>query len=196
LSLRYTRGIVDRYRLLNQRLKDLEGKPGREIFDSVFPPNEDWAEPFQVLADNFVAEWNIAEILDALRTNITQPELPSEVGYVRIMSLHRSKGLTADNVIITGVVEGLVPTRLQDLKPEEQERHIEEQRRLFYVALTRAKKTLVLSSFLSLPRKLAYEMGAAVRGGNKDTACSISSTFLGELGGECPSPVVGETWNY
>ena len=196
LSIRYTTRIVDRYRLLNQHLNRIDGQSGQGIFNHVFPPDQSWTEPFRAIADDSVTEWTVDEILDALRTNITQPELPSEVGYVRIMSLHKSKGLNADHVIVTGVIEGLIPTRDQNLAFEEQMRHIEEQRRLFYVALTRARRTLVLSSVLSLPRALAYRMGAVVQGGNRDSADTISSTFLGELGPECPQPVSGEDWDY
>jgi DNA helicase-2/ATP-dependent DNA helicase PcrA len=51
------------------------------------------------------------EFLDELRTDITQPELPGTQGpSVRIMSLHKSKGLTARLVVIAGCVAGILPS--------------------------------------------------------------------------------------
>ena len=81
----------------------------------------------------------------ACARGITQPELPTDVDYVRVMSLHKSKGLTADLVAVVGCVEGLVP-RLEGDSPEEQDAKLEEQRRLFYVAVTRTTRVLILSS--------------------------------------------------
>lgn len=196
LSIRYTTGLADRYRLLIQHLGGLVTRSGREIFDTIFPADQDWAEPFRTIAEDSVEEWTVEKILDALRTNITQPELPSNVGYVRVMSLHKSKGLNADHVIVTGFIEGLIPTRDENLPFEEQMRRTEEQRRLFYVAITRAKKTLALSSVRSLPRALAYKIGARVQGGNRDMADTIASSFLSQLGSESPRPVYGEEWTY
>jgi len=125
--------------------------------------------------------------------------LPTDVEYIRVMSLHKSKGLTADHVFVTGLLEGLLPSQdsNSDATFEGQMRYVEEQRRLFYVAITRPKKTLVLSSVLNLPRSLAYNIGAKVqKGGTKDFALTISSTFLSELGQSSPKPIIGTDWKY
>ncbi len=191
--------LVDRYELLLQRLQELEGKRGREILSILFPPAQGWAEPFHDLAGNLDLEenWGAVELLNALRTGITQPDLPTDVDYIRVMSLHKSKGLTADHVIVTGCIEGLIPSSPNDeLSIVEQERFREEQRRLFYVAVTRARKTLVLSSVRSLPRSVAHQMRARVGGGNQEMADTIASTFILELGPQCPTPVYGPNWKY
>lgn len=63
---------------------------------------------------------------------------------VRLMTVHASKGLEFSYVFITGLEEGLFPhDRNMDENVSEEE--AEEERRLFYVALTRAKKKLFLS---------------------------------------------------
>lgn len=63
---------------------------------------------------------------------------------VRLMTVHASKGLEFSHVFITGLEEGLFPhDRNSDNKVSEDE--AEEERRLFYVAVTRAKKKLFLS---------------------------------------------------
>lgn len=61
---------------------------------------------------------------------------------VTLMTVHAAKGLEFDIVFVTGMEEGLFPH--QGMNPEE-ERDQEEERRLFYVAVTRAKNALYLT---------------------------------------------------
>lgn len=199
LSMLDIPGIWDRYKLLVQHLEKLRTAPVEEVRDKIFPDDQEWAKPFRAMIDDSedsTDDNTLENMLDSLRTNITQPELPSVVDYIRIMSLHKSKGLNADHVVITGCIEGLIPSRNTDLSFDEQVRFVEEQRRLFYVAITRPKKTLVLSSVLSLPRALAHKMGANQLGSNRRVARTITSAFIGELGSQCPKPVSGNEWVY
>lgn len=83
---------------------------------------------------------------------------------VLLMSIHAAKGLEFDHVFIIGLEEGLFP-HSRALMDKAQ---MEEERRLFYVALTRAKKTLLLSF---ARRRLLY---GRVSG-------SIVSRFLSEI---------------
>ena len=73
-----------------------------------------------------------------------QDELKEEDKAVRLMTVHSSKGLEFDVVFIAGLEDGLFPHQRMsedNISPEE----AEEERRLFYVALTRARKKLFLS---------------------------------------------------
>jgi superfamily I DNA/RNA helicase len=73
---------------------------------------------------------------------------------------------------------------------------VAEERRLFYVALTRCKEILVLSSFSLMPRKEAYQMrmqGALLPGTGEEGGV-IASEFLGQLGAEAPRPIGGEVF--
>lgn len=65
---------------------------------------------------------------------------------VRIMTLHSAKGLQGDNIIVAGVADPLTPGLAQNALREEQ-------RRLLYVAITRAKDSLIVS----WPRSMAYD---------------------------------------
>lgn len=56
---------------------------------------------------------------------------------IQLMTVHKSKGLEFKNVIIAGVLDGKFPSSKSD--------DIEEEARLFYVAITRAKESLYLS---------------------------------------------------
>ena len=193
-TIRYTSGLSRQFEELTQRLQELLPLDPPDAFDRLFPPNEQWAEPFRSIYDEAERPSDYADIQDLLRTNITQPELPSNTDFVRIMSLHKSKGLTAQHVFITGCVEGIIPSYPRNLPFEATRRYHEEQRRLFYVAITRARCTLVVSSVTRLPRDVAHRMGAQVLGGNHQNADTIASTFLSELGRDCPNAVPGSQW--
>ncbi len=69
-------------------------------------------------------------------------DTPEDV--VKILTIHTAKGLEFDTVFINGLAEGQFPSRR--LRNEEE---VEEERRLLYVAVTRAKTRLYLSSYNS-----------------------------------------------
>ena len=62
-------------------------------------------------------------------------------GRVKLMTLHASKGLEFDTVFIIGVNPGLLPVRCSSFDQEEEER------RLFFVGITRARNHLELSYY-------------------------------------------------
>jgi DNA helicase II / ATP-dependent DNA helicase PcrA len=69
-----------------------------------------------------------------------QDALSSEGGRVALMTLHNAKGLEFDHVFVVGMEEGTFPhARSLD------EQNLEEERRLCYVGITRAKESLTLS---------------------------------------------------
>ena len=80
---------------------------------------------------------------------------------VTLMTLHNAKGLEFPLVFITGLEEGLFPLSRAHDAPNE----LEEERRLFYVGITRAKRKLFLSHARSRRR-------------NGETMPSIPSSFL------------------
>lgn len=63
-----------------------------------------------------------------------------EAAAVTLMTVHSAKGLEFPRVVVTGLEERLFPHALSIDEPEE----VEEERRLFYVAITRAKEELYL----------------------------------------------------
>ena len=73
-----------------------------------------------------------------------QDEMKEEKNAVRLMTVHASKGLEFDHVFISGLEEGLFPHERMNAEHTD-EGAAEEERRLFYVAVTRARKKLYLS---------------------------------------------------
>lgn len=84
-------------------------------------------------------------------------DLESGPDVVRIMTIHASKGLEFKHVFVVNLIDQRFPTSakkdaipfpegLGSEEASEKEAHLEEERRLFYVAMTRAKKGLYLTS--------------------------------------------------
>ena len=100
---------------------------------------------------------------------------------VRLSTLHASKGLEYPHVFLVGVEEGIMPHRggTEDDGPIDDER-IEEERRLMYVAITRAQRSLHLN--WCKKRKRARE-----------TVVCEPSRFIPEMGlDEAPPPTPEE----
>ena len=96
---------------------------------------------------------------------------------IKIMSIHKSKGLGADCVFMVGLNEGILPNKKKGNDS------IESQRRLFYVGMTRTKKQLFLYSNIQIEGKYAnkvnkddfkYDYKSKVWNGK-------SSSFISEL---------------
>ena len=76
----------------------------------------------------------------ALLTN-EDNESDEDKNKVTLMTIHSSKGLEFRNVYLVGLEERLFPSEMATFSPKE----LEEERRLFYVAVTRAEKDLVIT---------------------------------------------------
>ena len=85
----------------------------------------------------------VEQLLETAALQSDQDELKDkeEQNAVRLMTIHAAKGLEFSYVFVTGLEEGLFPhERLDDGRTDQ-----EEERRLFYVALTRAEKKVFLT---------------------------------------------------
>jgi len=99
-------------------------------------------EEFVNAASLYLAtEEDLAEFLEVVELDQAREQDQTGDANVILITMHNTKGLEFDRVIITGLEEGLFP-RGGEETPED----IEEERRLFYVAVTRAREELYLTS--------------------------------------------------
>jgi DNA helicase II / ATP-dependent DNA helicase PcrA len=120
------------------------------------------------------AERGLAAYLDqvALYTNLDSSAFGDD--RVRLMTVHNAKGLEFPHVLLAGLEEGLFP----HASSMEDDEELEEERRLFYVGVTRAMRTLSLSA-----SDLRRRMNTASAGG--------PSRFLAEAASVLPEAGVG-----
>ncbi len=113
--------------------------------DSMKVEYEDWeerAEDFNSLYDYAAGYKNFDDFLTnaALEIDGGKSDDGANTNRVRMMTVHQAKGLEFPVVFILGASEGLFP-----IKRSIEEGDVEEERRLFYVASTRAENILVVS---------------------------------------------------
>lgn len=93
-----------------------------ELIDQYFPTLDRYMESIALLTDEEEKE-------------------SDDLDKVKLMTIHAAKGLEFDHVYLTGMEENLFPSSLSIASKQE----LEEERRLFYVAITRAKESLTLT---------------------------------------------------
>lgn len=108
-------------------------------------------------------------------------------------TLWGAKGLTADHVYVLGLCEEALPGVQRSGSPFTHAAFIAECRRLFYVSVTRTKKTLVLSQWKRIQRSTALRLGLAAGDGGGNINLTTSQ-FLGEVIELLPESESGESW--
>jgi len=104
-----------------------------------------FASNFQTLQE-FIERLSLLEATDSVKSTTAKPA-------VRLSTIHLSKGLEFDNIYLAGVNEGVLPHQRSLISTD----GIEEERRLMYVAMTRARKKLVIS-FYGIASRFLYEI--------------------------------------
>ena len=104
-------------------------------------------ELVSVAAQYDASENGIEAFLENAALATDQDELKEDKDAVRLMTVHASKGLEFDHVFIVGLEQDLFPFKHMDESGVSRDEE-EEERRLFYVALTRARKKVHLSHAL------------------------------------------------
>lgn len=175
------------YNLLEQFRKDVTGKVA-PLAERVFKETGLQESLRAAGAEGQNALENVNELINSAADYDQNADEPSLIDYlhqislfsdvdaydtacdrVALMTLHAAKGLEFENVFIVGVEEGLLPHERSNAAENDDE--MEEERRLFFVGITRAKVGLAIS----------YARYRTIRGQYMRT---IPSPFLFELGVE------------
>lgn len=93
---------------------------------------------------------NLLEVAQTIALLSTLNEREKDQNVVTLSTLHAAKGLEWPHVMLVGVTEGMLPFQMEDQADSEQSNdslvtRLEEERRLMYVGITRAKNTLSVS---------------------------------------------------
>jgi len=88
------------------------------------------------------ADNSLADFLDSIALVADVDNLDDNTEAVTLMTMHNAKGLEYPVVFIVGMEEGLFPSK----RSMDEDKGVEEERRLCYVAITRAKKELFLTN--------------------------------------------------
>ncbi|MFN7482387.1 MAG: ATP-dependent helicase, partial [Betaproteobacteria bacterium] len=111
----------------------------------------------------------VLQVAQTISIIISLAERDAEQDVITLSTLHAAKGLEWPHVVLAGVNEGLLPFRSgsegeQDMTPE----RLQEERRLMYVGITRARLTLTVSTLLRRKK-------------GRDTVAGVPSRFIAEM---------------
>jgi superfamily I DNA/RNA helicase len=207
LRVPHTRPLVERFEQISGEIEALEaayaGANLQAVIDVLFPAGMAEVRDLRNLAAAALAVSGAGDrvaFLGELTSAIAKPEIPSDVEDVRIMSLHKSKGLNAPVAIIAGCIEGLLPKQPDRALPiVDQVAQLEEQRRLFFVGITRVKAipaegkpgTLLLTYSMRMPLADAMTAGISPAHSAYGHAQLLASRYIGEMAPAAPAPTPG-----
>ncbi|MCM0608780.1 MAG: UvrD-helicase domain-containing protein [Ideonella sp. WA131b] len=108
----------------------------------------------------------VLQVAQTISIIISLAERDTEQDVITLSTLHAAKGLEWPHVVLAGVNEGLLPFRSgdDDMTPE----RLEEERRLMYVGITRARLTLTVSTLMRRTK-------------GRDTVAGVPSRFIAEM---------------
>src|SRR5262249_680980 len=140
---------------------------------------------------------HLRAVVERLRHQIAtnEPLATGEPSNLQVATMWGAKGVTAEHVYILGVCKEALPGQRRDEYPGTDAEYRDEQRRLFYVSITRAKRTLVISRALRVGRGAAKQLGLTVMTGSRYWADLGMSPFLHDIMGILPAAVQGASWS-
>jgi DNA helicase II / ATP-dependent DNA helicase PcrA len=148
---------------------------------------ENLEELTRAVAESMEAGETFIDFLDAAALVSDADQFEGKPG-VTLITLHSTKGLEFDHVFLTGMEEGICPHS----RSITEEKGIEEERRLVYVGMTRARQSLTMT-------RAVYRR---IFGNEQQLRASLPSRFLAEIPSELVGTVrgsmaeIGETRRY
>ncbi len=175
-TLSYLRQSIDAP--LRTRVADLRGEPAVIVNENSAVGEDGLSELREAIADALVEQpmMTIREFLAWLDVT-TRFDGPAEQRGVSVTTLHRAKGLEWPVVFLAGVEDGFLPLV--------RSRDIDEEKRLFYVGITRAQRKLHISwarartlsmrdDATATPREISPWLADVVRALNDDASSGVT----------------------
>ncbi|HYE45666.1 MAG TPA: ATP-dependent helicase, partial [Caulobacter sp.] len=205
LTIKYASHLVAVFSKLKAEIETLKAASADlpNLIEQLFPPDQAEISELRSLALSTLGSGevdSVEELFKLMMKEITQPDIRPSIEEVRVMSLHKSKGLSSPHVFIVGCIQGILPQAPSPNTPiATVSAQLEEARRLFFVGITRVKADPGAGKLGSLYLTYPREMGAGLAAQAKIAFHKVvygkaqlqPSIFLGELGPQCPNPVAG-----
>lgn len=143
------------------------------------------------------AAWRLKALVNDLRHAVAtrEPLAPSAEADLQVTTMWGAKGVTADHVYVLGLCNAALPGKRREEYPGTDADFEEEQRRLFYVTLTRSRRTLVLSRAKLIRPGEALRLGLGqlpMKGRNWSQL--LATDFLHDIQDLLPDSVDGKDW--
>jgi DNA helicase-2/ATP-dependent DNA helicase PcrA len=141
------KAVLEDTRYETEGVGDAKSLDGQSRLENIEEFKQAVAEFEKLEDDNSVGKFLETLALDAQRDD------PNDRQTVSLMTVHNAKGLEFDHVFVVGLDQGVFPNSRTFDDPAQ----FEEERRLFYVALTRARRTLTLCRAMRRRREGFYD---------------------------------------
>jgi DNA helicase II / ATP-dependent DNA helicase PcrA len=145
--------------------------------------------------ESVAPEERLRKVASQLRYSIATRESLSanSEAKLKVATLWGAKGLTADHVYVIGLCDEAIPGVRTEEYPGTDLDYREEQRRLFYVSITRSKQTLVLSRPQKIRPGDAKRLNLRVKGSQSHYLVLQMCPFLRDIMSVLPGAVLGES---
>ncbi|MCD4820067.1 MAG: UvrD-helicase domain-containing protein [Candidatus Cloacimonetes bacterium] len=127
-------GILKKY----ENSDDIQDISRSENLYEFMTAASEFTEQFE---EDFQRKPELSDFLQSITLHTDLDSYNENADSVKLMTMHNAKGLEFENVFVVGLEDGLLPHS----RSLENDNAMEEERRLLYVAITRAKKRLVLT---------------------------------------------------
>lgn len=177
------------------RLKQLNNN---DIIETLFPMENPWTSQINTFYNDLddKDDLDLKEISKRIKENFGKTAVPSQYSSVRIMSLHKAKGLNCNITFVTNFIQGLIPRPYDPKSVLTEKEDLEEKRRLFYVTTTRHKMKIFITNSISMDLILANhsKIRIPVSGFIYGGVLTNPSEFIDNCQSTLPEPIDGDTF--
>lgn len=187
----------DSYKQMQEFIKKNAARKGFALMKAV---GADKLPEFHSIMEDVAGDENAQELLAMCRKGFSAPGFPESKHLIRVMYPQNMTGLEADNIYVFACIDGFYPPRdaFEVVSTDEaRDKLMNDQRRIFYTAVSKANKKLVVSFFNQSELELAEKSKMQVvrvksADGEHRTALLRMSQFLKESGEAYPGTTSGQ----